>query len=676
MDLTTMNDNSAGWRRFIGQFQKDVKLWVFYVLFLELFRLIFIFTFRRKMNGDSDMLDVMAAALNGFRYDSMAATYWMLVPFLMSVICGFIDIGKISDRVRGAFGSLFIVVSAIICAVTLEYFGEFNDQFNQFLFELYYDDTKAVFSTILAEYNAAENFLAMGVIVLMGLPIKKRWIKNGLISDDALSKRRFSRRFRIVVVLIIAMTVTIGVRGSLGNRPAQRHETYVTKDWFINKTVLNPYVALKYAIKDHSRITDPRGIDVFIPDGDIIGAAKFVFSTDKESRNLDDYLLKHAKGPVNEPARHLFLIIMESYDTWPMLDKYSSLGLTEQLRGIASEGFYIESFLPASVGTMTSFASLITGLPYPGIHINYQKSALETYPSSVARIFNRLGYKTRFFYGGYLSWQRVDGFMEAQGFEESYGAPHMGKWVSANEWGVDDEDLFDFVLRTISDEEPSLNIILSTTYHPPYDIDVYEKGFPHREIPEDMKHVYDKDAVDLDVLGHLWYSDWALGQFVKEAEKKLKLPVFAITGDHSGRKFINSKPDFYESSAVPLILYGKDVLRGIELPEGVAGSHMDIPSTLVELAAPGGFEYYSMGKNLLEPRDRFLGIAASKIIGKDFITDISEFFEIPGKSLPDQLPDLGRLRKMHDVMQGIAWWRVMRGPEIYSNKVINSEDSL
>jgi phosphoglycerol transferase MdoB-like AlkP superfamily enzyme len=231
-------------------------------------------------------------------------------------------------------------------------------------------------------------------------------------------------------------------------------------------------------------------------------------------------------------------------------------------------------------------------------------------------------------------------------------------------------------LRTISDEEPSLNIILSTTYHPPYDIDVYEKGFPHREIPEDMKHVYDKDAVDLDVLGHLWYSDWALGQFVKEAEKKLKLPVFAITGDHSGRKFINSKPDFYESSAVPLILYGKDVLRGIELPEGVAGSHMDIPSTLVELAAPGGFEYYSMGKNLLEPRDRFLGIAASKIIGKDFITDISEFFEIPGKSLPDQLPDLGRLRKMHDVMQGIAWWRVMRGPEIYSNKVINSEDSL
>jgi phosphoglycerol transferase MdoB-like AlkP superfamily enzyme len=676
MDLATEHSNSGGWRRFIGQFQKDVKLWVFYVLFLELFRLIFIFSFRQKMNGENDLLEVLAVALNGFRYDSMAATYWMFVPILMSVLCGFIDLRKVSDWVRGAFGSLFIVFSAIICTVTLEYFGEFNDQFNQFLFELYYDDTKAVFSTILAEYNAVENFLAMGVIVLLGLLLMKRWLKNGFISDDTLSSRRYTVRFRIIVVLIIAMAVTLSARGSIGTRPVQRHETYVTKDWFLNKTVLNPYIALKYAIVDHRRITDHRGIEVFIPDRDILNAAKTVFSTDKEFKNLDDYMLKYAKGSVNEPARHVFVIVMESYDTWPMLDKYASLGLTEQLNKIASEGIYIESFLPASYGTMTSFIAIMTSLPYPGIHINYQKSAQKPYPFSMAETFKRLGYRTRFFYGGYLSWQRVDGFMKAQGVDEIYGAPHMGRWVSANEWGVDDEGLFDFVLKTVSEDVPSLNIIMSTTYHPPYDIDVYEKGFPLREIPEDIKPVYDNDAVDLNMLGHLWYSDWAIGRFVKEAEERLKLPVFAITGDHSGRKFINSKPDFFESSAVPLVLYGKDVLSGITLPDGVAGSHLDISTTLVELAAPEGFSYYSMGKNLLEPRENFLGIASNKIIGKDFITDLFEFFEIPGKTLPDQPPDLGKMTTLHYLMQGIAWWRVMRGPEIYADKVVNHEKSL
>lgn len=252
----------------------------------------------------------------------------------------------------------------------------------------------------------------------------------------------------------------------------------------------------------------------------------------------------------------------------------------------------------------------------------------------------------------------------------------MGEWVSANEWGVDDGELFDFVLKKVSDDEPSLNVILSTTYHPPYDIDVYEKGFPLREVPEDIKPLYDEDSVALDVLGHLWYSDMALGLFIREAEEKLKLPVFAVTGDHSGRKFINPKPDFFESSAVPLVLYGKGVLRGVTLPEGVAGSHMDIPATLVELAAPEGFEYYSMGKNLLEPRDYFLGIAANKIIGKNFITDMSEFYEVPGKNLPDQLPDLGQLKTLHNFMQGISWWRVMRGTEIYADKVVENENKL
>jgi phosphoglycerol transferase MdoB-like AlkP superfamily enzyme len=675
MELTTGRNNSGGWGRFISQFQKDVKLWLLCVLFLEFFRLVFIFSFRRKMNGESDLLDVLAAILNGFRYDSMAATFWILIPFIMSVLCGFVDMTKTADRVRGVVGSLFVVLSTFICAVTLEYFGEFNDQFNQFLFEIYYDDTKAVFSTILAEYNAALNFLAIGVIVLLGLLLKKRWMKNGFVPDNILLSKRLPLAFRVVVALVIVISVIVGARGSAGHRPAQRHETYVTKDEFLNKAVLNPYVALKYAVVDHRKITNPRGIKSFLPNGDVLGAVKLVFSTDEEFKSLDEYMLRHAKGPANEPVRHVFVIVMESYDTWPMLEKYASLGLMEQLKKIATDGFYIESFLPASYGTMTSFASIITGLPYPGLHINYQKSAKEAYPFSVAETFRRLGYRTRFFYGGYLSWQRVDGFMKAQGVDETYGAPHMGRWVSANEWGVDDEELFDFVLKTVRDDVPSFNIIMSTTYHPPYDIDVYEKGFTLREVPDDIKPMYDNDAVNLNMLGHLWYSDQALGGFVKEAEKMLRFPLFAITGDHSGRKFINSKPDFFESSAVPLVLYGKDVLKGIELPEGVAGSHMDIAPTLVELAAPKSFVYYSMGKNLLETRERFLGIAANKVIGKDFITNMSKFYDIPGKSLPEKFPDLGHLKRLQKSMRGIAWWRVMKGSAIeFKNQ--NEKDKI
>ena len=76
-------------------------------------------------------------------------------------------------------------------------------------------------------------------------------------------------------------------------------------------------------------------------------------------------------------------------------------------------------------------------------------------------------------------------------------------------------------------------------------------------------------------------------------ENRVPLPLFVITGDHYGRRFINSQPTFFEKTTVPLVLYGKEVLEGITLPDNVAGSHIDIIPTLVELTAPEGFFYHA-----------------------------------------------------------------------------------
>ena len=43
------------------------------------------------------------------------------------------------------------------------------------------------------------------------------------------------------------------------------------------------------------------------------------------------------------------------------------------------------------------------------------------------------------------------------------------------EWDMDDEDLFRFVLEH-SEPEPTFNLIASTSYHPPYSVDVEKKG--------------------------------------------------------------------------------------------------------------------------------------------------------------------------------------------------------
>jgi len=653
--------------RFLIHFQKDVKQWIFFMLYLSCFRIAFILYFRSKIDAASSFSDVLAIALNGLRFDSMVSTYWAALSFLLaSVVSGFVDFDRIAGRIRNVFGNLFIVLTSIAWIFTFVYFKEYNEQFNNFIFNLYYDDTKAILQTIWADYHPIPVFILIGALCAGVMALHNRFLRSKPRSEAA-PGRSYPLFAKALIVLLIATLLVIGSRGSFGRRPAQRKDIAITKDLFLNKAVVNPYFSLYLAVQDHIQQIGSKGLEAYLPDRNVRKAAQELFNNRGVYNDLDQYLLKHAKGPKGVPPRHIFVFVMESYDAWPLLPKYASLGVTKNLTELGKKGLHFENFLPASEGTMESLSAIITDLPYTEVEINYQFTAKDPYPSSLFETFKRLGYRTRLFYGGYLSWQRFGDFAHDQGAQEIYGAPDMGAWASTHEWGVDDEYLMDFIERTVKDDRPSFNLIMTTSYHPPYNVDVWGKGFPLKEVPADIAPMFD-GSTSLKMLGHLWYSDKCLGDFVRKEETRLKHPLFVFTGDHFGRKFINANPEFFERSGVPLIMYGKDVLRGIKIPKGAAGAHIDIGPTLIELAAPKGFTYYSVGQDLLTPRKEFLGIGHFRMIGKDFILDLfnnpPQIHPLPGKALPKDLPDIKELTTRFDRVYGIGWWRVRQGPKL------------
>jgi phosphoglycerol transferase MdoB-like AlkP superfamily enzyme len=655
-----------GFNRFLHQFRQDVRQWLFFMLSLSFFRLAFIVFFRNKIEPSTAASAALFTMLNGLRYDSMVSTYWVLIPFLGSALSAFLDIDRIVHFVRRAMGAVFAALTAIAWVFTFVYFKEYNEQFNQFIFNLYYDDTTAILKTIWAGYRPIPVFIIVGLSCWGMLRLQKRFLRTGLAAQEQPADRRFPILAKTAIVLLILSLLVAGARGSIGRRPAQRKDAAITKDPFLNKSVVNPYFSLLFAVQDHQQQTGMAGLELYLPDRDVKKAAQELFHDPRSLDSLDAYLEKRAKGPKTAPPRHIFLIVMESYDAWPFLAKYASLGLTPRLSELGSRGLRFENFVPASDGTMQSLSSIITNLPYPAVEINYQFTARTPYPSSIFETFKRLGYRTRLFYGGYLSWQRFGDFARDQGADEVYGAPHMSTGVATHEWGVDDEYLLDFVEKTVDDKRPSFNLIMTTSYHPPYNVDVWAKGFPLKQVPPDVAPLFD-DTTSLVMLGHLWYSDKCLGDFVRKAGAGFSRPLFAFTGDHFGRKFINAKPDFFERSAVPFILYGPEVLRGIRVPRGAAGSHIDIGPTLVELAAPKGFTYFSVGQDLLSPRKEFLGIGWFRVVAKDFLLDVSgppQFHPLPGKTLPKDLPDLKDLKTALDRAYGIGWWRVKHGAKL------------
>ena len=322
---------------------------------------------------------------------------------------------------------------------------------------------------------------------------------------------------------------------------------------------------------------------------------------------------------------------------------------------------------------MKSLAAIITGLPDAGVFTNYQPTGRRPFPTAIAPIFKRLGYKTRFFYGGNLSWERMGEFCEAQGFEEIHGASHITKWgsKSSSNWGVKDEYLFRYVAETVTPGQRSFTMIMTTSYHPPFDIDVEEAGFPLREMPAEFKPLYD-GKTPMRVYGHYWYADKCLGEFVQTVEKKLNHAVMAITGDHASRRYLNERPSLYERRGVPLVLHGPDLLKNISPPASMAGSHLDIAPTLVELAAPAGFRYHSMGGNLLDPQRVQLGFGGrGTVVGPKFIFEAERpaaVFPLPGASIAGDLIDTSKLKDGYMAFHGLGWWRIMKGAEFPTRK--------
>ena len=655
-----------GWNRFIAQWQKDLKLWLFFMAFFLLFRCALVVTFRIQINASSTYQEVAAALLNGLRFDSVFTTYLLVIPLLFSIISAFAGTVHLADKVRIIFATAGVVLSTMVCVATFSYFKEFGDQFNHFIFGLIYDDRRAIVATIWKEYHVIPNALAMVLIALAALKIMYRFIRKPFLSPQSVDRLTPTLLHKIVAGLIIAVLFAAGVRGSLGRRPVQPRDVAITGDEFLDKTVVNPFMALLYAVQQQLEVANVKGFKVFLPDGDVKSAAQTFFSTGAAFDDLDRYMLRFAEGTNHRAPRHIFLIVGEGYSAWPLMKKYESLGLADGVRQLLQIGLKVENFVPSSGGTMSSLGVIVTGLPDAGVNTNYQTSARIVYPTSIAGIFKQLGYRTRFFYGGYLSWQKVGDFCRSQGFDEIYGGGNIGSWASSNEWGVDDEYLFGFVLKSVDDDRPSFNLILTTSNHPPYDIDVRAKGFKLREIPTELRSALASD-INFIELGHYWYADRCIKNFALSVEQKLQRPLVVITGDHAWRKKIIKQPELYEKTAVPLVFYGRDVLAGLALPPGAAGSHLDIDSTLVELAAPRGFAYHALGKNLFDPAQRALGFGGTVVIGAEFIVDMEgsrKAYPLPGGKLPRVQPDVQQITRLYNDLHGIAWWRIMRGPKL------------
>ena len=524
----------------------------------------------------------------------------MLLSCVLCMLPQLIFLRWPANKIRIRWHYLVIIFFTICFATRLTYYTIFNNGFDMMIINGLYDDKWAILITAIQEYQL---LLKLPAAILGGIILAhplKMWLKKKTYSGRYLMHSKAATILVIVFLAIFCVFVRYGgafnYEKSINWESANRLKSHL-----LNEAVLDDGQAL-YRVRSYYKRLPKTDIEISPEDlrNSILSAGG-----NPNADGIDQAFFKQVQSKkLPGKPRMVSLIIGESFPLWPFLPEYQSLGLVDKCLKIqqSKNSIHTEAMLAHGSGTMTTVNGFITGLPAIDLHENYrQESFRSKYATGIGSIMKSLGYKTVFWYGGFDSWQNIKKFVKAQNFDEFFAAGDF-KYKGGNAWGCPDKVLFQQVenyLKGCDPNEKIFNIILTTSNHPPYSIDIQAEGFDVKAVRKKLPATIAGDDKTMRELGHIWYTDQVIGDYVARSKKLYPDALYLITGDHAERFSFASEVDHITYSAVPCIIYGFGINKFL-LDEPAYGCHMQIMPTLAELIGEPGTIYSSMMPSLFD----------------------------------------------------------------------------
>lgn len=520
------------------------------------------------------------------RFDLMTSSYIAFPTAILTLISVFSPFKF--ERLKIFYASFAIFLSLILSVVGVCYFSEYKSQFNYWLFGLFFDDFGSILNVIWKDYPIV--WISLGVLFL-SFPIFF-CVKKTFARIDKINLKKFGIFPRIAFACVYTTLLVLCMRGgSFSGRPLQLRDTAVENSEFLNNLIPSCAYCLKSEIMRFINSSSADGLSSFAATpSDIPYFTKEIFKS--QTDDIDKILTRRAKGSplVKKPSR-IFIIMSEGHSAWGSYQQYSHLGLMPETAKLYKGAVCSQTALPSGGGTMASISSLVSGIPYSAVDIRGVEMVSKTY--AIAPILKRLGYSSTFFYAGQSTWMRIREYCRFNGFDKFLGGESMGNLYGSVEWGLRDKDMFNFILNS-SIAENTVNMILTVSNHPPFDVDLKAEG-----CPIEIKTEADKR------LWHLWYADKQIGIFCKKIREKYPDCMVVITGDHPARERPQNEKMTSEAIACVPIIFTSALIEESKIAKEIYSAQLlDIIPTLVEMLASEGFEYKAWGENMLSDSPR------------------------------------------------------------------------
>ncbi len=654
---------------FIRNVVQDALLFVFLLMVLSVFRGIFIWIFADTLIPGTSFNEIGLTLWYGLRLSLKTAGACVLPVFVCATLVQAGWTNWPAEKIRFGWACFVLLLLSLLFQTRIPYYQEFHHAFSPFIFNTFNDDVGAIVSTSIDQYHAVwRTLVGLGCTAVLIILLRGCFSRlTPWIAKPLWQVRRRSMVVTLFVCCLVPLFVFIRFGGSFTfNGSIYWKNAARLNQHLLNEAVLDDIQSLYKASRLYKKL---RKSAVSVRAEDVrLAAARLMGQTHYTADTLRPLLERKAKQFLGKKPTHIFVIVAETYMMWPLLEEYQAYPIANGVRRLLTrpDSVLVKNFLPASNGTMFGVTSVLLGIPELNLQASNRPTALEPYETALSVQLRKQGYRTRFFYGGFPSWENIGPFMQHQQFDQSFYAADFGG--QGGVWGVADREFLQGIEQKIT-KDPSLNFILTSSNHPPYKVNTE----PENELPriEQLESLLPAQTADKPLVAarmwHFAYADKYLAEFVEKMISKYPNSLFVITGDHADRWTLKNSPTDYERTAVPLILIAPS-LRSKKVNPQYAASHMDVAATVLDLVLPPGTPYQALGTSIFTPAaDKIpVGIAAYSWITP---YELGRLNEEKAERLPQSDRSLSAqerqqvLQRVQDI-QTVTAWRILKGVEL------------
>jgi phosphoglycerol transferase MdoB-like AlkP superfamily enzyme len=495
----------------------------------------------------------------GFIYD-LAALAWILLPFILNAA---IWSDKGWGRKAHALVAFFLLMTGAVILGTSTigeylFWNEFASRYN-FIAVDYLVYTREVTGNIAESYPMVWLVGACAGIILIIMFVTLPYVWRRAQG----SAPGFKQRLSIVISYILLLC---GVFFGLNEAPHSWMQGAAEK-----QLASNGHYALFRAFRNNN--LDYAQFYATVPEdkafATLRGELKTLGLTPDNNAQVNGYA--HLVETTGVPTRkNVVLVTIESLGA-DYVESFGGLkGLTPNLDALTAKSLAFTNFYATGLRTVRGLEAVTLSMPpTPGraVPIRERNKGL----MSLGSVLEKNGYESLYFYGGYSYFDNMKDFFTGNGYDVLDRTDIDPKNVHHETiWGVADEDIFTYTIETLDKkaktDRPFFAHIMTTSNHRPYTYPENRVAIPSGKGRE----------------GAVQYTDWAIGQFLKDAETKpwFKDTIFIFLADHTSHgRGLTDLP--HENFHIPLWIYAP----GFVAPGSVdlLSSQIDVPPTILGL---------------------------------------------------------------------------------------------